>query len=57
MFNHYDKSCNLGNQHEPKIKAVRVNAQITEVKQSMSRRSSRNGDHLFSQFGYDWQKY
>ena len=34
--------------HEPKVKAVRVNGQITEVKQSMSRGSTRMGDHLLS---------
>ena len=33
--------------HEPKVKVVRVNGQITEVKQSMSRGSTRMGDHLF----------
>ena len=41
--------------HEPKVKAVRVNGQITEVKQSMSRGSTRMGDHLFFQSSYDWQ--
>ena len=33
--------------HEPKVKAMRVNGQITEVKQSMSRGSTGMGDHLF----------
>ena len=43
--------------YEPKVKAVRVNGQITEVKQSMNRGNTRIGDHYFIQFGYNWQKY
>ena len=33
--------------HEPNVKAVRVNGQITEDKQPMDRGSTRMGDHLF----------
>ena len=45
------------------MRAVRVNGQITEVKQLKTKANSKMGDHLgsihfvFFQFGYDWQKY
>ena len=45
------------------MKAVRVNGQITEVKQLKTKANFKMGDHLgsihflFFQFGYDWQKY
>ena len=34
--------------HDPKVKAVRVNGQITEVKQLKIKANSKMGDHLGS---------
>ena len=49
--------------HEPTMRSVRVNGQITEVKQLKTKANSKIGDHLgpmhfvFFHFGCDYQKY
>ena len=36
------------NKHDPKVKTVRLNDQITEVKQPRAKANSKMGDHLGS---------
>ena len=45
--------------HEPAMKVVRVNAEITEVKQPQDQSNSKMGDHLGSiHFVFlQWQKF
>ena len=45
--------------HDPKVKAVRVNGKISEVKQFQDQSSSKMGDHLGSIHFvfFQWQKY
>ena len=44
--------------YEPKVKSVRVNGQITEVKETKTREQIRMGDHLASTVFFSlWQKY
>ena len=47
------------NQHDPKVKAVRVNGKISEVKQPQDQSNSKMGDHLGSihLVFFQWQKY
>ena len=45
--------------HEPVVKAVRVNGEITKVKQPQDQSNSKMGDHLGSIHFvfFQWQKY
>ena len=46
-------------QHHPKVKAVRMNGKISEVKQPQDQSNSKMGDHLGSIHFvfFQWQKY
>ena len=46
-------------QHDPQVKAVRVNGKISKVKQPQDQSNSKMGDHLGSIHFvfFQWQKY